>query len=1030
MAKTNSNEWYYPLQAYFANLENAMSLESFAAIEAVLYLLLSYEKDPDPEKAYLLFSQYQFIGMEKGTADDNKLQNARYTLGRYRSRKYWQDDLEEYRNSLYEGMRAFAFIVKDGKTILKKNQEKFPYSYNDRMSEWEKFWNHAYNCKEEYPMANEGNYFYYVNSRENVDISEKIKVTFSESSLHTPEASNVPVDRTREPITIAISELLKCASEMQEMDPSDYCYQILKSNTIKAVENGKVSICKNLTIEKTINIVGMVGSGKSTLIKVLSYWAQKNGRKIVIVLDTVAEVFNLWRYLYKMNIHCSPLVGRNERLKYINQIAEPGKTCLSKELSQYLTNACLVDGMNDSESDSLTYGKEPCFSLRKTNKGRPHLCPHFDYCPGAKMLRECYTANVVLTTVAGLAVSRVGKKREPFLDVALRNFDVVIFDESDRVQKTLDQLFMPETSFNHYIKECADDCSRYMNLSGIEREKNRASQEYSELQLKNTGVMSCLTKALNWNLGKWNRLSIGEPFSALTLLDDLKKDEKYSIPNKIYKDIYSLIDNENDNPNLNITLHEALRVSCMETDFQLFNDLYERWLDEEKETFQRIERNRQTDIQDARIKLIICLIYFDHFIRKLSDAYAACHETSFGQNEIFGFLQTRFQDQQKVLPSALCGNLFGMKKNDQGDIVLFRQFAFGRSLMKDLPYLRLNSNGDAIGPHVIMLSGSSWAEGSYEYHINRPINYILEADSSKREFLSKTKFYESGFSERVSGAGESRIETLKKVTQKSADDIINEYNRNAGKILIIVNSYEQAGIVQESLQNTLLKKQCYAKICRMVSDTNNVDNNSRIIRRGEVSRFATMDEEILIAPAMAIERGHNIVDETGHSALGSVFFMVRPMSVPDDVQEKGSKLNGYMEAHCKRNFGESIWTYNMRMRQEATKRWSIVTRSGNYGLSELDADDQKDIVATLFILILQIFGRLARVTDTSRAAPHIYFMDGAFRKPESASDGFDCLTSLGKYLDNLMQDENNSEIAKTLYMPFYEAYKKGITYGW
>ena len=59
----------------------------------------------------------------------------------------------------------------------------------------------------------------------------------------------------------------------------------------------------------------------------------------------------------------------------------------------------------------------------------------------------------------------------------------------------------------------------------------------------------------------------------------------------------------------------------------------------------------------------------------------------------------------------------------------------------------------------------------YEYHINRPVNYILEADSDKRDFLSKTKFYESGFSERVSGSGEMRIEMLKKITEKSAGDI-------------------------------------------------------------------------------------------------------------------------------------------------------------------------------------------------------------------------------------------------------------------
>ena len=56
--------------------------------------------------------------------------------------------------------------------------------------------------------------------------------------------------------------------------------------------------------------------------------------------------------------------------------------------------------------------------------------------------------------------------------------------------------------------------------------------------------------------------------------------------------------------------------------------------------------------------------------------------------------------------------------------------------------------------------------------------------------------------------------------------------------------------------------------------------------------------------ALAIDIGgtkiyNAIVDETGHSALGAVFFMVRPLSVPDDVQEKGSKLNGQKSEELK-----------------------------------------------------------------------------------------------------------------------------------
>lgn len=180
---------------------------------------------------------------------------------------------------------------------------------------------------------------------------------------------------------------------------------------------------------------------------------------------------------------------------------------------------------------------------------------------------------------------------------------------------------------------------------------------------------------------------------------------------------------------------------------------------------------------------------------------------------------------------------------------------------------------------------------------------------------------------------------------------------------------------------------------------------------------------------MAIERGHNIVDEYGHSALSAVFFMVRPMAVPDDIQQKGSKLNGLVESHCKREPQESLlFAYNARIRQFAARQWNKMSKTKAFGIAELSEDERKDVVATLFVLILQIFGRLARVTDVSRPAPHVYFIDGAFRRrPEKAED-FDCLSELGQYLEELMTQKESAEIAKTLYAPFYQAYRKDISY--
>ena len=1025
MKNNDRNTWYAPLSAQFQLIEEAMPLSRFAAIEAVLYLLSLTAPDADPTKAYLLFTQYQLIGTTQCSDIEHTLQQARSKLGYYRSQKYWQDDLREYRKKRYDAVRAFSIQQVDEKRSFSKAIGPYPYPYEERAKEWVRFWPERVEDLKAPTYAESGTYRY-MYSFESGD-SETVRVKLNCAGVDT--ASSMPVEKNcRPPITISIKELLSTAEKMAEICPGDPCFTILKTNILKEVNGSTVQPCSELTIREVVNMVGMVGAGKSTLIKVLSFWFHQHGLRMAVVVDTVAETLSLQKYLSSLGVAASPLIGRSERMKYINQVSQPDEICLSASYSQYLTPACLIDGMDEQHDAAIVFGKEPCYSLKKGNQH--YLCPYFEQCSGTKMLRDCYTASVVVTTVAGFAASRVGTARETFLELAMRDFDLVVFDESDRVQKTLDHFFMPETSFNNYIRECAEDCSAYMKLSSKHREENLAAQRYDEMQRQSVTVLSCIVKSLHHELGTWRKITYGDPFSALTLLDDLYQTEtEFKIPHAVYQAIYNLIDMQDEERIRQSTLWAVLDSSCKSTDEFFFDWMYQLWLTELGETFSRPEKNKARKIQDARIKLILRLIYFDHFIRGLSDAYEASHETSYGQNELFGFLQTRFRQQQHFLPSALCGNLFGLKKTDEEDIILFRQFAFGRSLMKDLPYLRTDQHGNPAGPHVILLSGSSWAEGSYEYHVNRPVNYILEADAEKRVFLEKTRFFESGFLERISGAGDDqRVAQLRAATQKAVDLIISEYKRKAGKILLVVNSYAQALEVQQTLETALRKANCSARTCRMIADAINAPSGEDTVRRGEVSRFAQLNADILIAPAMAIERGHNIVDEYGHSALSAVFFMVRPMAVPDDIQQKGSKLNGLVESHCKREPQESLFAYNARIRQFAARQWNKMSKTKAFGIAELSEDERKDVVATLFVLILQIFGRLARVTDVSRPAPHVYFIDGAFRRrPEKAED-FDCLSELGQYLEELMTQKGSAEIAKTLYAPFYQAYRKDISY--
>ena len=85
MMNKSRDGWYAPLAARFQGMEEPMPLARFAAIEAILHLLALNAPATDPAKAYLLFTQYQLIGTTACTAMEHTLQQARHTLGYYRS---------------------------------------------------------------------------------------------------------------------------------------------------------------------------------------------------------------------------------------------------------------------------------------------------------------------------------------------------------------------------------------------------------------------------------------------------------------------------------------------------------------------------------------------------------------------------------------------------------------------------------------------------------------------------------------------------------------------------------------------------------------------------------------------------------------------------------------------------------------------------------------------------------------------------------------------------------------------------------
>lgn len=990
-------------------LPTSVNLDDFIKAEMTLALLEKCKPEGDPTKAYLLLHNYSLLGEVVCDETAFLLQKAHRLLHSCSSKMNWAKVLENYRNAQSEFcLYIFTEKIEKGSKVLKFARNTELAVEPDRA---DVYFDYIRNHKEEkhFGYAKGGEYSY--------SIKDKTSSTVYSADVEIPDCTpqmpiSPPPKKTRKKISVSTDELLASAAEMAEKKPDDYCYSILKSNTLKAVTEGNVKSANRLEIDKITNLVGMVGSGKSTLMKVLSYHLAKADKKVVLVLDTVSSVLEMCSYLSQFGVSVSPVIGRSGREKYIDQVAKAQEKYLQNEYSKYLTAPCIIDGMAKNKSDKSSapmFGNELCRSLMK-NKMH-YNCPYMDICPAMRMYRDVYTSNVIVTTVQGLAAIRLLGDNKLFLEYVLEQADLVVFDECDKVQKTLDEFFTPSASFDKFRQNAAAFCSEAMNketeaLDGME--KNESG--YIRKLMRSLGVCMAVREAISAYGGTW-RTILSRTFSAEILYQAICRENQKNkyISDKSLEHMRRVtigLDHDKD-------IEHILKFALSEDDIKIFSSDISDWL---------TDNNCKPDKTFSdHIKLYLVVAAFDNYIREISDSYLFLPYERKTQQELTDFLSTRFTAQQKILPSSAMGNLFGMKNDPQKGLILYRQYAFGRALMDRMPWLRLTEEGQPEGPNVLLLSGSSWADGCLQYHVNVPVKYLLEAEEWKRRKIAESKMIDLGTAIRVSGSGsEEREENLTEVIKKIIGTIEAEL-RSEGKLLMIVNSYSEAQTAANYLNRLLSDGKTVACMCR---EADEFDEN--MILRSEIADFSDHSADIMVAPAQAIERGYNIVDKDGHSAFGSVFFLVRPMEVPDEISSKCTKLNGYLERHCVLSEKKNAFDRAAKLRSEATRQWSLMERQGKMQLSSLDPVMKLDVTASLFVLILQIFGRLCRITDESKPAPRVYFADGAFRRSEKNTAGYDLLNELIDYLDSMIDNKETGKIAETLYQPFYEAFKKGV----
>jgi hypothetical protein len=404
-----------------------------------------------------------------------------------------------------------------------------------------------------------------------------------------------------------------------------------------------------------------------------------------------------------------------------------------------------------------------------------------------------------------------------------------------------------------------------------------------------------------------------------------------------------------------------------------------------------------------------------------------------------------------LVPDAPMGNLLGFQYREYdslqpgqlGSLSFFRCAGIGRWLLLNLPRLYQESPTDR-GPAALLLSATSWAGTSPRYDVQVPVAAVLTskvaaavpvADRIILEYLP-TKITDERGNEhevRVSGqTGEHRAAALRAILTELSkarpglrgprpsllEEIRDLLPDGRRRLLLLVGSYQEG---EEALSELIrARPEWRDQILRMVPDDDTVTHHWSTISRGNIHTLSSHEDVwILIAPQLAIERGHNILNDQHVAALGAAFYLVRPHLHPEDLSYHVQSMNRWAVEEIRNGLpsaGPATATTGDRarmFRRLADRMWmDRLEESLQYSVTRPDSAERRAMDWTNIPPLNQVIGRMLRGGATAR----VYFCDAAF----APAAGNSPLLGMYRAIDDALHGPD-MHIADALYRPLHSS---------
>jgi hypothetical protein len=890
------------------------------------------------------------------------------------------------------------------------------------------------------------------------------------TQLNAPSTvQELPPSKEREPLEISLDDLERIASFLQQRDPQGDWVNRVGKLSVDLIQQGCLhQRSRRFTIDGIFHLIGMVDAGKSTLIFVLTcYLVIERHLHVTLVLNTVAESIHMAATLRRIGIRATPALGMDRgvhRLKYglahtrslqVEDLFHPQAE--ENPALEWVTGPCALSGAM-AAGGPIPSGYEPCYALMDSQSQR-YQCPVRPVCPNHQSSQDLPTSQVWIVNPASLLHSHspdgLCKAHIRLLEAVYRVSDVLIVDEADRVQVQWDRAYAPVDNLTGTPDALLDWLdvtitghinknerlplakSRYKELNMIAGEADRLASQLFHLLLNHKDLV-------DWT----NHMPVTNSVIYAELVDALSRPRPrapvdLAVRSVLAKDLKNFLEHPT---SLQGTGVLAEWVNDVRYDEEIgLSTLLTQWLQ------QRVPWSLSDHPEIARLvrrlEFAVVLAAMDKRVDDLlRDWLWAAVEL--GQHRLLEHRPP--QEYVDLVPESPLGNLLGYqyveRESGKGGLLKYIQcYGMGRWLLANFPWLYMDLDGIR-GPHLFLTSATSWAPQSSQFHLIVSPQAILSAPQEERDAIERSVFAFKPIPRKdntlimVSGIqGEQRLENLQKLAlylgttdetgHPSCIDQELAYWREQGtprKVLLVVGSYIEAKAVTKRLLGT---KELRQRVVSLLPDEDE-SLDAWVIRRGEVEELRSYQEDVIVAPLLAIQRGFNILDEAGSALLGSVYFLVRPYPVPDDLGQHVIGINHWMQSVLTERgnllppeYGSTGSEAITSLRRTAYSEWFRRLTANQAGLDGLPEDLYQQLLWDQFIVVWQTIGRLVR---RGREA-HVFFVDAAFhprdgRRRSMLKGWYDMLH---EYLGpEATKSDLDRLFAYTLYGPAYRALQK------